>query len=195
MDAHPTCPPATINFKNLFLVQEEEDEETASLADVLAILAAKWPNATLFGAADLATLANNNGEFSNERERAMTVREFLFPGIPATQTVTSKAAGKRLKRHVDEPVPHDPCLVPSWGDNSDHPSRSPEFRVIEPEDGLRNTAHTANTASAFPSQENAQTSAVLARLNAIAGVASVIWQNSNDICMRLLAEGSAAQHH
>jgi hypothetical protein len=107
MDAHPTCPPTAITFKDLFLVQEEDDEESASLADALAILATKWPEATLFQAADVATLANMTGEWANERENATTLREFLFPNIPSNQAVSAKTAGKRLKHHVDEPVPHN----------------------------------------------------------------------------------------
>lgn len=96
-----------ISFKDLFLVQEEEDEESASLADAIAVLANKWPETESFQAADVATLANATGEWANERERAMTLREFLFPGIPPNQAVTAKATSKRLKRHVDEPVPSD----------------------------------------------------------------------------------------
>jgi hypothetical protein len=107
IDAHPTFPPTCISFKNLFLVQEEDDEDSASLADALAVLAEKWPNETLFQAADVAKLANATGEWANEREHAITLREFLFPGIPPHQAVTAKATGKRLKRHVDEPVPRD----------------------------------------------------------------------------------------
>jgi hypothetical protein len=47
------------------------------------------------------------GEWANERENATTLREFLFPNIPSNQAVSAKTAGKRLKRHVDEPVPHN----------------------------------------------------------------------------------------
>jgi hypothetical protein len=109
IDGHETCPATSINFKNLFLVQEEDDEESSSLADVLAVLAEKWPNAAPFKAAEVATAINTTGEWATEgtRERAMTLREFLFPGAPPNQAVTAKATSKRLKRHVGEPVPHD----------------------------------------------------------------------------------------
>jgi hypothetical protein len=105
MDAHSTCPPVSISFKHLFLAQEAEEEDNASLADALTILAGKWPNAALFQAADVVKLANATGEWANERDHATTLREFLFPTIPLNQAVTAKATGKRLKRHVDEPVP------------------------------------------------------------------------------------------
>jgi hypothetical protein len=65
----------------------------ASLADALAVLAAAWPNAARFLAADAAKL--------------ITLREFLFPKVAPTHAVTAKATAKRLKRHVSEPVPKD----------------------------------------------------------------------------------------
>ena len=105
MDAHPTCPPTLISFKDLFLTQEEDEEETASLADMLTILAAKWPDGALFESADVAKLANSTGEWAAEREAATSLREILFPNIPVQLAVTAKGTGKRLKRHVDEPVP------------------------------------------------------------------------------------------
>lgn len=107
MDAMSTCPPTAIRFKDLFLVQEEEDEETSSLADMLAVLAKRWPNDTLFKAADIASAINDEWATDSSREDWTTVREFLFPHVPANQAVSAKATGKRLKRHIDEPVPWD----------------------------------------------------------------------------------------
>ena len=110
MDAHPTCPPSAISFRNIFLDQEDDDEETASLVDVLTILANRWPQTeqgkNYFYAADVAKLINHNGDAVAEdtREQAITVREFLFPHIPPAAAISSKSAGKRLRRHVDEPV-------------------------------------------------------------------------------------------
>ena len=110
MDAHPTCPPSAISFRNIFLDQEDDDEETASLVDVLTILANRWPQPergkNYFYAADVAKLVNHNGDAVAEdtREQAITVREFLFPHIPPAAAISSKSAGKRLRRHVDEPV-------------------------------------------------------------------------------------------
>ncbi len=112
-DADAPCQPHKINFRDLFLSQEEDDEETASLADALAALAAtEWPQekapkkAGPFLAADVARMVNDQSEYTLEeqRQRNVTVREFLFPNLPAGQTVTPKAAGKRLKRHHGEPV-------------------------------------------------------------------------------------------
>jgi hypothetical protein len=114
MDATSDCKPVEINFRDLFLSQEADDEESASLTDALAALAAiEWPQTDgtpkktgPFQAADLARVLNDQSEYriDVERERAATLREFLFSDLPANQTVTAKAAGKRLKRHQGEPV-------------------------------------------------------------------------------------------
>ena len=113
VDDPPACPPVAINFRDLFLSQEEEDEETASLADALAALAAiEWPQdkgpkkAGPFQAAHLARVLNDQSEYrlDDERERAAMLREFLFPNLPSAQIATPKATGNRLKRHIGEPV-------------------------------------------------------------------------------------------
>lgn len=113
VDDPPACPPEAINFRDLFLSQEEVDEETASLADALAALAAtKWPQENgpakigQFQASDVAHMVNDQDEFTPEeqRQRNATVREFLFPTLPSRQIVTPKAVSKRLKRHIGEPV-------------------------------------------------------------------------------------------
>ena len=106
MDAHATCKAETISFKNLFLSQEQDDEESASLADALIALVAKWPGQTKFKATDVERMVNDHSEFASddERERCATLREFLFPTLPPNQIVTAKATGKRLKRHIGEPV-------------------------------------------------------------------------------------------
>ena len=101
-----------LDFQELFLSQEEDEEESASLADVLAALHEKWPGgetaeaAMQFPAAAVAKLVNDQSDYRTDAEcqRSATVREFLFPAAPPAQTVTAKAVGKRLKRHVGEPV-------------------------------------------------------------------------------------------
>jgi hypothetical protein len=109
MDVYRTCPPTPVKFRDLFLVQEEDDEDSADLADALGILAEKWPNGELFQAADVAKVINiTGGDWASEeaRERGAVLRSFLFPGVLENRAVTAKAVGKRLKRHVDEPVLH-----------------------------------------------------------------------------------------
>jgi hypothetical protein len=111
MDANKTCPPELICFKDLFIEQEQDDEDSASLADVLVLLAAKWPNAVRFKAVVVASMMNVDDSYGatseTEREKAMTLREVFFPDLPPNQTVGPKATGRRLKRHVSGPVQHD----------------------------------------------------------------------------------------
>jgi hypothetical protein len=90
-------PDQPVDFQTLFLAQEEDDEDTASLAEVLAILIEHWP--TTFTAADVATLVNEQGN-----PHATTLRDFFYPGHTTGQLATPKSVGKRLKSHMDEPV-------------------------------------------------------------------------------------------
>ena len=105
-EAHPTAPAKIIDFKDLFLSQEEDDEESASLSDALAGMAWKWPDGTKASASDICQLINSNSEYVTETEKqvGVTLREFLFPSLPIGQTASAKATGKRLKSHVGEPV-------------------------------------------------------------------------------------------
>ena len=48
---------AELDFQKLFLTQEEDDEECASLADVLEVLMKRWPEQ--FTASDVAGMINN----------------------------------------------------------------------------------------------------------------------------------------
>jgi hypothetical protein len=115
VDAHPSCPPVPVKFKDLFLTQEEDDQESADLADALAALADQWPGnkekteESVFQAKAVAELINTTGEWATAEKRDLgeILREFLFPGVPLKQAVTAKAVGKRLRRHVDEPVSRD----------------------------------------------------------------------------------------
>jgi len=112
VDGPDECRPVAICFRDLFLSQEEEDEESASLADALAALAAiGWsqPNGEPkktgpFQAATLAMLLNTAASLAGtEKEHAETLLEVLFPD-QAHKAITAKATSKRLKRHLDEPV-------------------------------------------------------------------------------------------
>ena len=113
MDSHKNCLPTPISFKNLFLAQEEDDDESASLADVLAVLAEKYPGGTPFQAADVGKIINASGDWvdgrwieitDEARESRATLRDFLFPDASEKESVSAKATGRRLKKHVGEPV-------------------------------------------------------------------------------------------
>jgi len=91
-----------VDFQDLFLEQETEDEESASLADVLAILASRWPKEAEFRAHQVADIVN--GDMTDEQ--TISLRDFLFPGLPFGHNTTPKSTGKRLMKHLDGPVKH-----------------------------------------------------------------------------------------
>ena len=91
--------PQPLDFRELFLAQEEEDEESASLADILAILRAEWPKK--FDAHDVAGFINT--EYPKEEQ--LQVREFLYPKVTDRKVVFSgKSVGKALGNYLDGPV-------------------------------------------------------------------------------------------
>jgi hypothetical protein len=129
VDDPPACPPVAINFGDLFLSQEEDDEESASLADALAAIAAvEWPQqkgvpikAGPFQAAQLARVINDQSEYrlDAEKECGVVLREFLFAKTPQTQNVSPKAVAKAIRRHVGEPVKKgDETLILKAGQDS-----------------------------------------------------------------------------
>jgi hypothetical protein len=97
------------DFQSLFLSQEEDDEDSASLADALAVMERRW---TEFKANDVADLINKrdaDASLDVETLREMScdsaaLRDFLFGHTPAGFVATPKSVGRRLKAHVDEPV-------------------------------------------------------------------------------------------
>jgi len=86
------------DFRKLFITQEEDDEESTSLADMLDVLVKKWPDQ--FTASDVAGMINN--PYPNEDEQ--TLREYLLPGALPNHVFSAKSIGKLLKKHLDEPV-------------------------------------------------------------------------------------------
>jgi hypothetical protein len=87
-----------LDFKKLFVEQEEDDEDSATLADALEVLVKKWPEQ--FTASDVVGTINN----PDPNEDEQTLREYLLPGVPSHHQFSSKSIGKRLKQHLDEPV-------------------------------------------------------------------------------------------
>ena len=129
----------SLDFQTLFLSQEEDEEESASLADALVALDGEWPggnrveDATMFQAADVARKVNDQSEFTPdaERQRNATVREFLFPTTPPGHTVTAKSVGKRLRRHVGEPVTQGgrTLILKEWRDPNGGPNAAGLLRA------------------------------------------------------------------
>ena len=74
-----------LDFQKLFIAQEEDDEESASLADVLEILVKHWPDKQ-FTASAVAGMINDR----NQNEDGPDVRDFLLPGALAESRVHGK---------------------------------------------------------------------------------------------------------
>jgi len=87
-----------LDFRKLFIEQEEDDEDSATLADALEVLVRKWPEQ--FTASDVVGTVNN----PDPNEDEQTLREYLLPGATSHTQFSSKSIGKRLKQHLDEPV-------------------------------------------------------------------------------------------
>jgi hypothetical protein len=95
------CAGKEIDFRHMFLEQEADEDDTASLADALAYFNKRWSG--MFKAAEVAHLINENGDTPD----GMLIREFLFPGSKSGQVVSAKGVGKRLVTHVGNPVRYE----------------------------------------------------------------------------------------
>ena len=104
-------PDRAVDFQNLFLAREDEDEDGTSLAEALAAMLNQWQGS--FDATDLAQLVNEPGHSSGA-----ALREFLYPDTAASDAVSPKSVGKRLKRHIDDPVKdgHRTLILRKHGD-------------------------------------------------------------------------------
>ena len=107
----PPCPAQSISFKDLFLEQEEADEDAASLGDALSQMAAKWPKPTkkehMAKSSELAKLINDhqsNWVPEGDRELGSTLRELLYPTLPPGQSVSAKSVTRMLNKYLGNPV-------------------------------------------------------------------------------------------
>jgi hypothetical protein len=101
-----------IDFADLFLTQEEENEDDASLFEVFEKMKAQWPYT--FKAEDVRRFINAEYDFSPNPSQAVLampalrplLREFFFPELRERDwdMPSNKAVGKRLRKHVDETV-------------------------------------------------------------------------------------------
>jgi hypothetical protein len=90
--------PFELDFQSLFFDQEADDEESATLADVLETLRKLLPGT--FTAAKLAELIND----PIRNSEVTAIYEFLSQGYPDGYKLSPKAAGRRLRKHLDNPV-------------------------------------------------------------------------------------------
>jgi hypothetical protein len=125
------CVDQKIDFQTLFLDQESDDEDSASLADTLHILNKRWPDGT-FKAADVAGLINENG---GNTQDGTAVREFLFPS-GRNDVVSPKAVGKRLAAQVGNPVRYDDKILSLYAGTDTKNKMSTFFVSVKNTEGL-----------------------------------------------------------
>jgi hypothetical protein len=96
-----------LDFRDLFLSQEGDDEDAATLADVLEALVKRWPDKqiskqpTPFTANQVAGFVNN--EYDQSPEKSL-LRDWLRPDAPPNQQISARTIGRQFGRHLDEPV-------------------------------------------------------------------------------------------
>jgi hypothetical protein len=145
MDKHPNCPAVPVNFQKIFSAQKTTDETATALAEVLAGLAAMWPQTPAqtspkqFRATQLALLINPHAHDPNlpaeerEEQRLLSdmLRELLFPKLPQGQTVTSTAVARKFRIHIDKPVRYDgkTLILKDWFD--EHTKTSAYYVVVK----------------------------------------------------------------
>src|SRR5262249_27400379 len=90
-----------LDFQKLFITQEEDDEDSTTLADVLEVMRKKWPGD--FQATDVAGWVNGEDPYQNDDDK-QTLRDFLTQSASSTTVLSAKSIGRLLKRHLDEPA-------------------------------------------------------------------------------------------
>src|SRR4029077_14060871 len=96
-----------LDFQKLFLTQEDDEEESATLADVLDIILAAHQGEFL--AKDVAKLVNDDCKFADDETKGnrKLMRDFLLPGASEAHFFSVKSVGRLLKKHLDNPVISD----------------------------------------------------------------------------------------
>ena len=97
----------TLDFENLFIAQEDKNEEATSLAEALEILLRFWPGQ--FTAKEVSVWTAAGG--TTPTEDAQALREFLAPGAPPSHVFSPQSIGMFLKKHLDAPVRADRCTL------------------------------------------------------------------------------------
>jgi hypothetical protein len=92
----------SVDFQKLFLSREEDDEETATLADVLSILSIKFAGWNTFKASDAAKLFDSQDSMWDDATDRLA--SFFAPNRPPGYKVTSKVVGKLLSENRDNPI-------------------------------------------------------------------------------------------
>jgi hypothetical protein len=101
-----------VDFQDVFMTQEDDEEDAAALGAALAVMWRRWVEFKANDVADLINMvhayASLDIEILQEMKRdSATLRDCLFGNVPASFVASTKSVGLRLKTHVDEPVRHE----------------------------------------------------------------------------------------
>jgi hypothetical protein len=115
----------TLDFRRLFLVNDEQDAETAGLAEVLDILDREWPEG--FKAADVAKAINGGAAMSEDR-RARLKAGLEAGGKVLPPEVSPSIITWRLKAKVEAPMQFEDDV---WVLRCRHDRKRGDFFVVE----------------------------------------------------------------
>ena len=93
-----------LDFKKLFLAQEEDDEESASLADVLERSRGGVSRGVHGEGRGRAGQFQPDPVSDEEKSNKKLVRDFLLPGAANEHLFSAKSIGRLLKKHLDNAV-------------------------------------------------------------------------------------------
>jgi hypothetical protein len=97
--------PCVVDFQQLFLAQDDEDEDSNSLAEALAAMRHKW--SASFDAGEIARFINEPGSGPSDQLYSTTLREFFYPNAKPDHIASAKSVGSLLVKYVDDPVRWD----------------------------------------------------------------------------------------
>jgi hypothetical protein len=93
-----------LDFGRLFIEQEADEPDAVNLGEALAAMQTQWPDT--FTALDVCRLLTNIDAFmpTNERERSVLLRDFLFRDAAQNVAITAAIIGMRLRRSLGAPA-------------------------------------------------------------------------------------------
>jgi hypothetical protein len=137
-DGDYPCPPKEVSFKDMFLERDQDDEDAASLLDVLRTLLSIFSRTepgsdrtVAFRAVNIVRIIEDGTkENASEtaKERSDTLRSFLVP----KSAVSTKAVTRNLKGHVDEPVSNGNEVLTLKTQQDSHLKITEFFVVVRP---------------------------------------------------------------
>jgi hypothetical protein len=98
LDANPACPVTSIDFQEMMLAGEADDQQESSLAYVLHHFRVLWPNGT-----QARNVANHAGR-PGEQEQEFLTALVAATGDRPLPTITAKTVTWRLKAIKDAPA-------------------------------------------------------------------------------------------